>query len=99
MPRRAAPVQKDAVKLTMPVGHIGLGVSRSQQEDNSPPPRAPRSNRGRPLLVLQGIVFLGGQNNMERGLTTACHGDLLPEVPWEHPMGYGHAPSKSREFG
>ena len=47
------------------VGHLRLGVPRGQQEDNSPPSRQPRGNRGRTLPVLQGVVFRGGQDNTQ----------------------------------
>lgn len=47
------------------LSHVGLGVSRGQQEDDSPPPHEPSGNRGRTLPVLQGVAFLGGQGNAQ----------------------------------
>src|SRR5262245_51326358 len=43
--------------------HGSLGVPFGQEEENLPPSCQPGGNRGGTLPVLQGVTFLGGQEN------------------------------------
>jgi hypothetical protein len=49
------PFAHDARLDTDHLGHIGLGVPSSQQENKPPPPRQPGGKRGRVLPTFQGL--------------------------------------------
>jgi len=57
------PFAHDAPLDTDQLGHGGLGVTRSQQQDKPSPPREPCGQRGRSLPTFQGLPLGGRQDN------------------------------------
>src|SRR5262252_5619949 len=46
------------------LGHLGLRVPRSQEENDLPPTGQPCRESGRPLPPFQGLALFGGEDNV-----------------------------------